>query len=250
MMTVLRYGMQMVVTFIQGKMKKILLFLIVSFIGIGVYGQKITALPAVTSAVDGSLMIIRSGTSGNTLSSISKSNLLKEQAQTNITALADSLLDRYTKTQADSRYDAKLDIADTVVISDVAPLLADTSLIFSWTIGAGNATDTTLFSFGDVIAGAKWGGSHSLVITKVTGVVHGTTPDIDVAVLYDANFRDATPTAVLSSDLTITSTTTGDDGTINASNDTIADGVWLWLRIDECTAQPTQAIINIYGYLE
>lgn len=129
-------------------------------------------------------------------------------------------------------------------------LLADRVLVFAPVIGVGNAGDTAAFTLNNVIWGAKWEGSNSLVITKVTGVVYGTTPDIDVDLLYDANFRDSTPTEVFSSDLTITSTTTGSNASINTSNDTIASGSWLWLRIDQATAKPTQCIINIYGYLE
>lgn len=141
------------------------------------------------------------------------------------------------------------DIEDAINDTVVGLTAADTILYFAPVIGAGNAGDTTLFSYGDVIWACKWDGSYDLVITKVTGVVYGTTPDIDVALLYDVNFRDATPTTVFSSDLTITSTTTGNDATISA-NDTITPGTWIWVRIDQCTAQPTQCIINVYGYLE
>jgi hypothetical protein len=141
-------------------------------------------------------------------------------------------------------------VSERQELNTVVPMLADTVLYFAPVIGVGNAGDTLGFTLNNVIWGAKWEGSHSLVITKVTGVVYGTTPDIDVALLYDANFRDGTPVEVFSSDLTITSTTTGDNATINASNDTIASGTWLWLRVDQATAKPTQCIINIYGYLE
>lgn len=131
---------------------------------------------------------------------------------------------------------------------DNAKMLADTALFFAPVIGLGNAGDTIAFSLSDVIWGAKWEGSHNLVITKVTGVVYGTSPDIDIAVLHDTNFRDATPTEVLSADLTITSTTTGSEATSFASA-TIASGSWIWIRVDQQTAQPTQCIINIYGHL-
>ena len=125
----------------------------------------------------------------------------------------------------------------------------DTTLYFAPCIDVGNDGDTAAFTLNNVIWGAKWEGDHSFVITKVTGVVYGTTPDIDVALLYDTNFRDGTPTEVFSSDLTVTSTTTGDEATISGNN-TIAPGTWIWLRVDEATAKPKQLIINIYGYLE
>jgi len=134
-------------------------------------------------------------------------------------------------------------------LSDYVPLLVDATLYFAPCIGVGNDGDTAAFTLNNVIWGAKWEGDHSFVITKVTGVVYGTTPDIDVALLYDTNFRDDTPTEVFSSDLTVTSTTTGDEATISGNN-TIAPGTWIWLRVDEATAKPEQLIINIYGYLE
>lgn len=141
-------------------------------------------------------------------------------------------------------------LGDTVPLSSVAPMLDDTTLVFAQTFGMGMAGDTVLFSYGDVLPLGKWGGTHSLVITGVNAVVYGTTPDIDIALLFDANFRDGTPTEVFTSDLTVTSTTTGNDATINASNDTITEGTFLWLRVDQCTAQPTQCLISVYGYLE
>lgn len=136
----------------------------------------------------------------------------------------------------------------TIVNDSLNGIYDDERLIFAPTIGVGNAGDTIAFSYGDVIWGVKWNGDYTLVISKVSGVVYGTTPDIDIALLHDANFRDATPTAVLSADLTITSTTTGSEST-SFSSATIVPGQWLYIRIDQCTAQPTQAIINIYGHL-
>ena len=130
----------------------------------------------------------------------------------------------------------------------LAKKLDDVSLFFAPVIGLGNAGDTIAFSHNDVIWGCQWDGDYDLVITKVSGVVHGTSPDIDIALWYDTNFRDGTPTEVLSADLTITSTTSGDSTTSFASA-TIEPGEWIWITVEEQTAQPTQCIINIYGYL-
>lgn len=152
----------------------------------------------------------------------------------------------YIQDQIDSLW---TEVNDTLKGSTVYRQLLDTTLYFAPAIGVGNAGDTIAFTLNNVIWGAKWGGSHSLVITKVTAVVAGTSPDIDLALLYDANYKDGTPTEVFSSDLTVTSTTTGNDATISA-NDTIDPGEWLWLRVDQATAKPTQCIINIYGHLE
>ena len=139
---------------------------------------------------------------------------------------------------------------DAVDGSDVYVELADTLPQFNIVVGVGNAGDTIGFTLNNVIWGVKWLGSQNLVITGVNAVVAGTTPDIDLALLSDANFKDGTPTEVFSSDLTATSTTTGDDATINASNDTIEPDTFLWLRVDQATAKPTQLVVTIYGYLE
>jgi hypothetical protein len=141
------------------------------------------------------------------------------------------------------------EVNDTISGSTLYRQLLDTTLYFAPVIGVGNAGDTAAFTLNNVIWGAKWGGSHSLVITKVTAVVAGTSPDIDLALLYDVNYKDGTPTEVFSSDLTVTSTTTGNDATISA-NDTIDPGEWIWLRVDQVTAKAIQCIINIYGHLK
>lgn len=132
--------------------------------------------------------------------------------------------------------------------TDVARTIADEMLYFTVVVGAGNAGDTVLFSTGDVIFGTKWGTDYNLVITKVTAVNGAGSKDIDINLYHDDNFKDATPTEVLSADLTVTSSTTGDDGT-SFDSATIAPSKWLWIKVNEATAQPTQCIINIYGYL-
>jgi len=133
-------------------------------------------------------------------------------------------------------------------LDDISPILADTMLIASFTVGMGNAGDTVLFSTTDVIGAFKWEGSTNLVLTKVTGVNGAASKDIDIAVLHDANVKDDTPTEVLDGDLTITSNTTGDEKTAFTSA-TIAPGQWVWVRVDQATTQPTQTIICFYGHL-
>jgi len=139
-------------------------------------------------------------------------------------------------------------VEDTIEGGLVVPLLVDTSLVAAFTVGMGNAGDTVLFSTGDVIAAFKWDGSHNLVMTKVTGVNSVTGKDIDINLYHDVNFRDGTPTEILDGDLTITDYETGANATTFTSA-TIAPGQWVWVRVNEATTQPTQCIINIYGYL-
>ena len=146
-----------------------------------------------------------------------------------------------------TQLDARLLTADTVDGTQVLRLLSDTATFFAWTIG-GEAGDTALFTTNDVIAAVKWNGSHTLNMTKVTGVMGSGSKDIDIAVLADVNYKDGTPTEMLSADLSITSSTTGDEAT-SFTDATLAPGEWLWIRVDECTAQPAQCIITIDGFL-
>lgn len=213
-------------------MKKIILFTALILMTLSVMGQNEYRYE----------MTFRGGFNvGGTYGGVDNITISKIVEYSNALAVIDSdgdTLDVYTP------------IASRVNLSDVAPLLGDTILVFAQTFGVGMAGDTVLFSYGDVLPLGRWGGTHSLVITGVNAVVYGTTPDIDIALLFDANFRDGTPTEVFSSDLTVTSTTTGNNATINTSNDTITDGIFLWLRVDQCAAQPTQCLISVYGYLE
>ena len=228
-----------------------------------VSSTEIGYLDGVTSAIQtqidalvpysGATTAVDLGSNGLTTTGTGTVGILKVGDATSSTILSlDSLS---TDGTTYSLYDGATQLAPAIPasgqgeLSDYAKLLVDTTLYFAPCIGVGNDGDTAAFTLNNVIWGAKWEGDHSFVITKVTGVVYGTTPDIDVALLYDTNFRDGTPTEVFSSDLTVTSTTTGDEATISGNN-TIAPGTWIWLRVDEATAKPKQLIINIYGYLE
>jgi len=137
--------------------------------------------------------------------------------------------------------------ASEVDIDTVAYILTDTIPLYGAVLGVGNTNDTAAFAVDNVIWGQYIDGSHNIVITEVRAVVAGTSPDVDVALLYDPNYKDGTPTTVLSSDLTVTSTTAG-NSTTSFSNATIAPGNWLWLRVDQATAKPTQLVLSIFGY--
>jgi len=138
---------------------------------------------------------------------------------------------------------------DTIAIDSIVPLLADTMLMFNIVLGMGNATDTAIFSLNDVVWGTKWGGSHPLVITKINAVNNASSKDIDLALLKDVNYKDATPTTMLTDDLTVTSNNAGNDATSFSDDDVPIDS-FIWLRVDQTTAKPTQCIVSIYGYLK
>lgn len=138
------------------------------------------------------------------------------------------------------------DYIDSALLNTIVPLLSDTVLIASYMIGWGHADDTILFSTGDILGGFYWDGSDSLVVTSHSAVVYGSSPDIDVNWVYDVNWRDATPTDIFTSNLTVTSTTTPNIGT-TVSSGVIPSGRWIWAVVRQATAQPTQAVINLYG---
>jgi hypothetical protein len=131
---------------------------------------------------------------------------------------------------------------EPLLIDDVRPM-------YSYTIGYNNVNDTLFFNVDSVLFGTQIGGGYSLVIDSVTAVVQGSSPDVDINLYYDDNYRDAGATEVLTSDLTVTSTTSGDSST-GMTNGTVAAGKWFWATIKEATAKPRQLIINIFGHLE
>jgi hypothetical protein len=145
-----------------------------------------------------------------------------------------------------TQIDAKQDTTDAINAYTLFPALADTIPFFGIAIG-GEATDTVLFSYHDYLYRYKHSGTDTLHITLVTGIGQGTT-DLDINLYKDVNMFDATPTQMLTSDLTITSTTTGDEGTV-FDDAVLAPGDCFWIRVNECTTQPTGLMVGVYGYL-
>ena len=155
------------------KIKKFFLTFCILLISLGAFGQ------------------MRYVRSTNTLKLAEDTAISKSYVRTNYlpTANAAQVLGRYgLEIIGDGNNNDTLYLqADTTFVQT----LSDTFPYFAPIIGYGNATDTALFSLNDVIWGVKWESSHSFVITKVTAVVYGTSPDIDIALLHDVNFRDA-----------------------------------------------------------
>lgn len=125
---------------------------------------------------------------------------------------------------------------DTIDGGTVYRELADT-VNYSFQVGLGLAGDTACFRKAYILASFNSLVSDTIVVDSVNYVAMGTSPDIDVQMYFDTNFNDATPTAVCSSSVTVTSTTTG-NGTTSFSNAQIPPGRKVWFRLTENTTQP------------
>lgn len=140
-----------------------------------------------------------------------------------------------------------LTVDGTNISNPSVRLSVDTVLIYGTAIGAGIPSDTALFRQGYKYASLNEDGTDTLVITKIKGTVQGTSPDVDVKFYYDVNEFDATPTAVNTTALTITSTTTG-NSTTTINNPKIPPGYFLWPELTETTVQPIRLGLWVYGY--
>lgn len=147
-------------------MKK--LILIIAFIAYAIIsnGQKITALPVVTSATDESLLLIRSGSSGDVISTITLENMisvgasdtaamllpyiLESEVASDYVGVSDTatmLTDYITDAEAREAIHDSLS-ANTVDGDELYPLLADTIYSTLYGAGANQAADSTLFAKG------------------------------------------------------------------------------------------------------
>lgn len=261
----------MEVTYTLHKMKKIGILIIFVTFSVSMLGQKITELSEATSASSSALLMV--APIGNQIKKITKGNLFSDYVAeadssknkgyaayyTTIAALAAKLaiadtagmLTNYIN-EADTNamltnYINKADTNamlanyinlndDTEDISTLFVMKADT-FNYSFQVGLGLAGDTACFRKAYVLASFNSLVSDTIVVDSVNYVTIGTSPDIDVQMYFDVNFNDATPTAVCSSSVTVTSTTTG-NGTTSFSNAQIPPGRKVWFRLTENTAQP------------
>ena len=135
-----------------------------------------------------------------------------------------------------------------VEYTDVMHTLADTVMI-SYQFGHGNAGDAGIFTVGSMLASSQWENYIMFHLTKVKVVLDGTSPDIDIQLYKSTDMGSGTPTSMLSSDLTCTSTTTG-NSTLSFANDTISTGDQFWVEVTEATTAPTFCNVTLYGYYE
>jgi hypothetical protein len=202
-------------------MKKILLIIVTVAFCLGLEAQKITQLPVATTAVSGSLIMVRSGTTGNTISQMTKANFLSD-------------VDDY--------------VADTVTISSIAPLLTDTIPIVVFGLGSGH---TAVFN-DNALAGSFYNkGSDTLAITSLYCVVAaGTgTETVGVNVVWSDTLQAVIPTKLNTSAYTVTSMTVGNEDT-SFNNAKIPPNKWVWCYISGVSAgnRPSYLSVTLSGY--
>jgi len=135
---------------------------------------------------------------------------------------------------------------ESILFTTVAFALTDTTMI-SYQAGYGNAGDASIFTVGSTLGSIQWENGLTFNLIEVKVVLAGSSPDIDIQLYKDVNMRDGTPTSMLSSDLTCTSTTTGNSATSFADN-TISDADQFWIGVTQATVAPTFCNITLYGY--
>jgi len=206
-------------------MKKMLIAAIVLIICSITYGQKkLPDLPAATTATGTYLLYTHDGVDGHGLKKITKSDFLK---------------------------DAGSFITDSAALETVIPLQSDTIPLFVFGGGGGNAGDTAAFTTSTIYGTFYNAGSDTLVVTELRCVMgHGVGTDtLEVAIYWDTNLNDGTPTALNTTALPILSTTSGTTDT-SFNNAEIPPGVWVWCETPAVIAgrKPTMLIVQISGY--
>lgn len=141
------------------------------------------------------------------------------------------------------------EIADSLNALRIAD--SDTIPLFVFGLGSGHSSDTAVFNNGRLAGAFYNSGSDTLYVTELRGVlVEGTgTETIDVQVSWDVNMKDATPTNLNTTALTVTNMTTG---TVDATfdNNGIPPGVWVWSTLSGASAnnKPTMLTLTMTGY--
>jgi hypothetical protein len=128
---------------------------------------------------------------------------------------------------------------------------SDTIPLFIFGAGAGLTADTALFNNGALIGSFYNSGSDTLHITELRGVLkEGTgTETIAVGVKWHTTFLSGSATALNTSDLVITSITTGTvDNSFN--NNDIPPGRWVWCTLSGASKdnKPTHLNLTMTGY--
>lgn len=126
----------------------------------------------------------------------------------------------------------------------------DTSAIFVFGGGGGNAGDTAAFTTSTIYGSFFNEGSDTLAITSLRVVMLGDATDtLSVDILWDVNLNDGTPTELNSDPFPVNSFTTGDEDTSFAAYKIPPDS-WVWCETPGVVAgrKPTYFNAQISGY--
>lgn len=126
-------------------------------------------------------------------------------------------------------------------------LSADTVVLYSTSLGRNIITDTAYFRPTYEYPALYVDGTDTLYVTKIIGVVQGSSPSVALKMVFDVNHLDGTPTEINSSALTITSTTAG-TSTTTIANPKVPPGVWMWPDVTAVATQPYMLTLNVFGY--
>ena len=194
-MTVLQYEMMMVNIFIQTKMKKILLVFILTVSCLYGYGQKISNLPVVTSVVDGSLLMVRSGTSGNVLSAVTKVNFLGMFELDSMFLVGTDIVFR----NGNDTLNPYTPASDRINLSVLTHLYSTPRPIVVFGVGGGNPADTLAITDSTILGSFYNGGALSIVVDTLRAIMkHGEGLDtLAFNIVWGKDFRDG-PTGHLS----------------------------------------------------
>lgn len=123
----------------------------------------------------------------------------------------------------------------------------DSIFMFIFGAGASNPGDTALFTTSTIPGSFKNTSSDTIYITAIDGILQGTTPSVDVDVLWNTTFSSGSATHLNNTPPTFTSTNTGDTDT-SFDNFKIPPGYRCWCKFPTITTKPTYLEVTMTGY--
>lgn len=179
-------------------MKRIVFFTVFMTLAIIAGAQRITELPVVSSIADGSLVIVRSGTSGNVLSQVSVLNLFKDRNMTVATTLNPDANDGATLGQSGTAFSDLFLASGAVIDFDAGDFtIAHTNSQYVTVTGDLGIAGRLDLSNGGTIetTGGNIDNTELYSLNGVTGGEVMTTESLTDAVLISVS--DTTVTAVV-----------------------------------------------------
>lgn len=155
--------------------------------------------------------------------------------------------------------DAELDVLeasvyDTIEISSVVPMLADTVPLVVFGGGSGNEADTAVFTTSTIYGSFRNAGSDTIVVTGLNAVMgDGTSPlgtdTLDIDICWSDTLNAIVPTKLNTTALGINSTTVGTVDTA-FDNAKIPPGVRVWMKTPAVVTgrKPNYVEVTLYGY--